>query len=222
MAASATGLSFQPTTLDALTGMDCSSYVNNYDMFLGQTTQPDMLVNVRQDPAFANQALMASSMAGTAAPASYQMMGAEDTAGGYSTRNMAPLYVPDPIDAQIQTASALLPDDLLKTAIAQSTFGQGSFSTFKSDKPPQGYDMLRPVIPIPLSGDFTNCGLIPSVGPFNNTTFNTFTNGYDPRYSAPVYDTAAGTYKYPMVPVNGAIDGGHSGGAPAVLSMLGN
>lgn len=222
MAASATGLSYQPTTLDALSGVDCSSYINNYDMFLGQTAQPDVLVNVRQDPALANQAIMMSSMAGTSAPASYQMMGTEDTSGGYSTRNMAPLYVPDPIDAQIQTASALLPDDLLKTAVAYSTFGQGYFSTFKSDKPPQGYDMLRPTIPVPLDGDFKNAGFIPSVGPFNNTTFNQFNNGYDPRYSAPTYDTASGTYKYPTIPVNGSIDGGHSGGAPAVLSMLNN
>lgn len=222
MAAAATGLASQPTTLDALSGVDCSSYINNYDLFLGQTAQPDVLVNVRQDPSIGNQAIMTSSMAGTSAPATYQMMGSEDASGGYSTRNMAPLYVPDPIDAQIQTASALLPDDLLKTAIAQSTFGQGYFSTFKSDKPPQGYDMIRGVIPIPLSGDFTNAGLIPSVGPFNNTTFNTFNNGYDPRYSAPIYDTASGTYKYPVVPVNEPAIGGHSGGAPGVVSMLNN
>lgn len=222
MAASATGLAYQPTTIDALAGVDCSSYMNNYDMFLGQTAQPDVLVNVRQDPAYANQALMMSSMAGTAAPASYQQMGQADSAGGFSTRDVAPLYVPDPIDAQIQTAAALLPDDLLKTAIAVSNFGQGSFSTFKSDKPPQGYDMLRPVIPIPLMGDFSNAGFIPSVGPFNNTSFNSYNNGYDPRYSAPVYDSAAGTYKYPMVPVNGAVDGGHSGGAAAVSTMLNN
>ncbi len=222
MAASATGLAFQPTTLDALSGVDCSSYMNNYDMFLGQTAQPDVLVNVRQDPSFANQAIMMSSMAGTAAPASYNMTGQPDTAGGYSTRDMAPLYVPDPIDAQIQTAAALLPDDLLKTAIASSTFGQGYFSTFRSDKPPQGYDMLRPVIPVPISGDFGNAGYIPSVGPFNNTSFNSFNNGYDPRYSAPSYDTASGTYKYPTVAVDGTAAGGHSGGAAPVSTMLNN
>lgn len=211
-----------PTTLDALSGVDCSSYMNNYDMFLGQTAQPEVLVNVRQDPALANQALMMSSMAGTAAPASYNMVGQGDAAGGYSTRDMAPLYVPDPIDAQIQTAASLLPEDLLKTAISSVTFGQGSFSTFKSDKPPQGYDMLRPVIPIPIAGDFTNAGFIPSVGPFNNTTFNAYNNGYDPRYSAPAYDTASGTYKYPVVPVNEHPAGGASGGAPAVSTMLNN
>ncbi|KAK9827104.1 hypothetical protein WJX74_006567 [Apatococcus lobatus] len=211
-----------PTTMDALSGVDCSSYMNNYDMFLGQTAQPEVLVNVRQDPTVANQALMMSSMAGTAGPASYNMVGHADSAGGYSTRDMAPLYVPDPIDAQIQTAASLLPDDLLKTAISSVTFGQGTFSTFKSDKPPQGYDMLRPVIPIPIAGDFTNAGFIPSIGPFNNTTFNTFNNGYDPRYSAPVYDTASGTYKYPVVPVNTHPAGGASGGAPAVSTMLNN
>ena len=222
MAAAATGLAFQPTTMDALSGVDCSSYVNNYDMFLGQTAQPDVLVNVRQDPSFVNQAVMTSSMAGTAAPAAYQMMGQNDTSGGYSTRDMAPLYTPDPIDAQIQTAASLLPTQLLDTAIASTTFGQGTFSTFKADKPPQGYDMLRDVIPIPMSGDFGNVGNIPVVGPFNNTSFTVYNNGYDPRYSAPRYDAAAGTYKYPTVPFNAPPSGGATGGAPAVAAMLGN
>lgn len=222
MAAAATGLGLQPTTYDALAGVDCSSYTNNYDMFLGQTAQPDVLVNVRQDPAFVNQAVMTSSMAGSTAPAAYNMVGGSGISGGFSTRDMAPLYVPDPIDAQIQTAASLLPQHLLDTAIASTTFGQGSFSTFKADKPPQGYDMLRDVIPIPMSGDFGNTGNIPIVGPFNNTSFTVYNNGYDPRYSAPQYDSAAGTYKYPVVPFNTPSAGGATGGAPAVASMLAN
>lgn len=222
MAATATALASMPTTTADLSGTNCTSYTNYYDMFLGTTPQPDVLVNLCSDPAAAQQAIMLSSMAGTTGPASYQGMTGDDVGGGYSTRNNAPLYVPDPIDAQIQTASAMLPSNILDAAVSQSTFGFGTFNTFKADKPPQGVDAgLRPTIPIPIANtDFTNAGFIPTTGPFNQTSFNRFAIGYDPRYSAPVYAEAASTYKYPTVPMDSPPDFGASGGAPTASTLL--
>lgn len=222
MAATATGLASIPTSTADLSGTNCTSYTNYYDMFLGTTPQPDVLVNLCSDPAAAQQAIMLSSMAGTTGSASYQGMTGDDVGGGYSTRNNAPLYVPDPIDAQIQTATAMLPSNILDAAVSMSTFGMGSFNTFKADKPPQGVDAgLRPTIPIPIAtSDFTNAGYIPTVGPYNQTSFNKFSIGYDPRYSAPTYAQASGTYKYPTVPMDTPPDFGASGGAPTASTLL--
>lgn len=222
MAATATGLASFPTSTADLSGTNCTSYTNYYDMFLGTTPQPDVLVNLCSDPAASQQAIMLSSMAGTTGPASYQGMTADDVGGGFSTRNNAPLYVPDPIGAQMEQAAANLPSNILDAAVSMSTFGYGTFNTFKADKPAQGVDAaLRPTIPIPIANsDFTNAGLIPTVGPFNQTSFSKFSIGYDPRYSAPSYESAASTYKYPTVPLDTPPDMGHSGGPPTAASLM--
>lgn len=202
------------TTLAPVT---CEPYQNTYDTFLGTTLQPDTLVDLCQDPAMADYALMTSSLSGAAGTAPPPDM---DSAYGVSGRTMQPLYAPETTEAQMAMATELLPNNLAEASIAQNTFGQGYVSTYLSDKPVQGFQLLREYIPPPvIDSCLQNCFQIPVVGPYNTSQFDNSV-GTDPRYVPPTYDSASGTWKLPSVAYNGpltAIGASTIGDKPAQL-----
>lgn len=198
----------------------CTSYHNTYDTYLNAPMQPDFLVSLCQDPAISDAALMTSSLGGatgyTAPPS---------TAYGVNARTMQPLYAAASVDDQMQMASQLLPKDLLEASISNTTFGQGLVTVYKKERPPQGIQLIREQIRLPVSNPQAcadinaPCFGMPDFGPYGNYSFDN-SLGTDPRYQAPVYDSAAGTYKYPAVPAAAAPLAGASGGAPAATGML--
>ena len=188
--------------MTSLAPVTCDPYKNTYDTFLGTTLQPDTLVDLCQDPAMADYALMTSSLSGAAGTAPPQNM---DTAYGVSGRSMQPLYAPETTEAQMAMATELLPTNLLEASIAQNTFGQGYVSTYLSDKPVQGIQLLREYIPPPVvDACLQNCFQVPVAGPYNASIFDN-SIGTDPRYVPPSYDTASGTWKLPSVAYNGPL-----------------
>lgn len=199
----------------------CTSFRNTYDTYLNTPLRPDVLVSLCQDPAVADTALMTSSLGGatgyTAPP---------DNAMGISARTMQPLYAPETVDQQMQMATQLLPKDLLEASINASTFGQGYVTVYKKERPPQGIALLREDIRLPVvnpqacASIDAPCFGMPDFGPYGaNGVFNN-SIGMDPRYQAPIYDTAAGTYKYPAAMGGpGPIVGG-SGGAVGSMGMV--
>lgn len=187
----------------------CTSYQNHYDSYLNAPMQPDVLVSLCQDPALSDAALMTSSLGGATG-----YTAPNDAALGINARTMQPLYAAASVDDQMQLASQLLPKDLLEASINHSTFGQGYVTVYKKERPPQGIQLIREQIRLPVANPQAcadinaPCFGMPDFGPYGNDAFNNGI-GMDPRYQAPVYDSAAGTYKYPAVapgvaPLNGS------------------
>ena len=199
----------------------CTSYRNTYDTFINAPLQPDVLVSLCQDPAVADAALMTSSLGGatgyTAPP---------DNAMGVNARTMQPLYAAETLDQQMQMATQLLPKDLLEASINASTFGQGYVTVYKKERPPQGIALIREQIRLPVKNPDAcasmdlPCFNMPDFGPYGASDVFNNSIGSDPRYQPPVYDTAAGTYKYGYVPDTASPLAGASGGMVAGGGMV--
>jgi hypothetical protein len=196
-------------------------FLNVSDNYLNAPLQPDVLVSLCQDPAMADAALMTSSMAGatgfTVPP---------DSAMGVSARTMQPLYAAESVDSQLQMASQLLPKDLLEASINNTTFGQGYVTVYKQERPPQGIALLREQIKLPVANQSlcaapdAPCFFMPTFGAYGVHNFDNGGVGDDPRYSPPVYDSAAGTYKMPGMINNGPLLVGATGSAPSATAMV--
>lgn len=76
-------------------------------------------------------------------------------------------------------------DRIREAAIEGRVFGAGYMPTYKADKPPQGIQVLRPILNVPFRPADDNMTMQPWTGPYNPLTEMQQFNVSDPSYQPP-------------------------------------
>lgn len=192
------------------------------EKYVGVDGRAEYFVNVCPDPTVMNSTRSAPIQNNSGLPIS--VSSADDARGSVKVVNEFSDRKPDDIDAQMQYIAAnLLPRDYFAASLEHNRIGQGYVSTYKSDKPPQGIQIIREEIRVPgLESATLNTSSVPLfnsayVGPYNMV----HTDGLipntdmiaDPRYSAPTVMPSQGI----RVPIDGSSSASYGTyGAPSI------
>jgi len=157
---------------------DCHPVKDSGARVLGHGAgRPEVYSSLCQDPTFAS----------AQAPAGNELLVLPRQTTDTRESFKYDIQVNTPNSAVASGRSSFVPSEqaVREAATNSRVFGAGTWTPYRSEKPPQGIQMLRPEIPVPVSMDASFMGQ-PTHG-----AFNTWQPGEmlqeDPRYQAPKF-----------------------------------